>query len=118
MSVSTLQLAADVYTMSAGRIGASLAAVLGLAGAVLAWFAGRGGRGGRSGRSGDASWAGRHGVLVALIAGPLGFLVGGLVVVTAEGGLGTGNGLGGGVVAMVFGLLSTALGLRARSRAA
>ena len=37
-------------------------------------------------------------------------LVGGLVVITADGGLGTGNGLGGGVVAMMVGLIGMALG--------
>ncbi|WP_418955459.1 DUF6223 family protein [Streptomyces tritici] len=103
MSVSTLQLAADAYSMGAGRLASALAAVIGLAGAVLGGLAGRG-----------RSWAGRNGSLVALVAGPLAVVVGALVVVTAEGGLGTGNGLGGGVVAMIFGLLSTGLGWRAR----
>ncbi|WP_406859117.1 DUF6223 family protein [Streptomyces sp. HUAS MG47] len=108
-TVQTVQLAADAYTLGPGRAASSLAAVIGLAGAVLAWLASR---------NGGAGWVGRNGALVALVAGPLAFLVGGLVVVTAEGGLGTGNGLGGGVVAMVFGLLSTVMGLRARARTA
>ena len=111
MSLSTLQLAADVHTLSAGRLGSSLAAVIGLAGAVVGRLAGRGRAGTRGTR------AGRNGALVALVAGALAFVVGGLVVVTAEGGLGTGNGLGGGVVAMIFGLLSIALGWRARHAA-
>jgi hypothetical protein len=42
--------------------------------------------------------------------GPIGLVIGGLVVATADGGLGTGNGLGGGVVAMVVGLIGMALG--------
>jgi hypothetical protein len=46
----------------------------------------------------------------AVIAGVTGMAVGGLVVLTAEGGVGTGNDLGGGVVAPVVGLLGAALG--------
>jgi hypothetical protein len=43
-------------------------------------------------------------------------LIGGLVVATADGGLGTGNGLAGGVVAMVVGLIGMALGGLALAR--
>jgi hypothetical protein len=53
---------------------------------------------------------------VALVLGPIGFFVGGLVVITAEGGLGTGNGLAGGVVAMMVGLIGMALGGLALAR--
>ena len=48
--------------------------------------------------------------------GPIGLVIGGLVVATAEGGLGTGNGRGGGVVAMVVGLIGMALGGLALAR--
>ena len=65
-----LPAAVTVYTMSPGRIGAIVAALLGLIGAVI----------------------------------------GGLVVATADGGLGTGNGLGGGIVAMMIGLIGMTLG--------
>ena len=47
---------------------------------------------------------------MALVMGPIGFVVGALVVATADGGLGTGNGLAGGVVAMIVGLVGIALG--------
>ena len=47
---------------------------------------------------------------------PIGLVVGGLVVATANGGLGTGNGLGGGVVAMILGLIGMVLGGLALAR--
>ena len=54
--------------------------------------------------------------LVALVLGPIGLVLGGLVVATADGGLGTGNGLGGGIVAMMVGLIGMALGGLALAR--
>jgi hypothetical protein len=55
--------------------------------------------------------------MVALVLAPIGLVIGGLVVATADGGLGTGNGLGGGVVAMMVGLIGIALGGLALARA-
>ncbi|WP_435808444.1 DUF6223 family protein [Streptomyces afghaniensis] len=45
-----------------------------------------------------------------MVAGLIGMALGGLVAATADGGLGTGNGLGGVCVAMLVGLIATALG--------
>ncbi|MFI0989479.1 DUF6223 family protein [Streptomyces exfoliatus] len=97
-------LAADVLHVSAGRLGASIAAVLGLIGVGLAWRALR------------RSW--RTGAVAALAAGLLAVALGGLVAATASGGLGTGNGLGGAYVGLLVGLLATALGGRALTRPA
>lgn len=102
--------AAGVTSMSAGRLGASTAAVLALIGVVI---------GGLSlarpaGRFGTGS--GRLGAAAALSAGLIGMAIGGLVVATAEGGLGTGNGLGGGIVALVVGLIAVSLGGLALAR--
>ena len=96
--------AVSAYTLTPRRIGASLAIVVALIGAVI---------GGRAlaraaGRIGAANW--RRGAIVALVLGPIGLVSGGLVVATANGGLGTGNGLGGGVVAMIVGLIGMTLG--------
>jgi Family of unknown function (DUF6223) len=102
--------AASVYTMSPGRIGAVVAAVVGLIGAVnggLALARSAGHIGTRNGR---------RGAIVALVLGPIGLVIGGLVVATADGGLGTGNGLGGGIVAMMVGLIGMALGGLALTR--
>jgi len=99
---------ATVYTMSPGRIGAIVAGVVGLIGAVNGGLA--------LVRSRIDTGARRRGALVALVLGPLGLVIGGLVVATADGGVGTGNGLGGGVVAMMVGLIGMTLGGLALAR--
>jgi hypothetical protein len=55
--------------------------------------------------------------LVALAAGTAGVVVGVLVLATADGGPGTGNGVVGGGVAIVLGLAAVVLGGLARRRA-
>ena len=107
--VSVQPAAASVYTMSPGRIGAVVAAVVGLIGAVI---------GGRA--LARSAGNGRRGAIVALVLGPIGLVIGGLVVATADGGVGTGRGVGGGIVAMTVGLIGMALGglALARSRRA
>jgi hypothetical protein len=104
-------LLADVATVSPGRLGAILAALVGLTGAILGGLALRR----PAGRSDGARR--RLGALGALAAGLLGMAIGGLVVATSDGGIGTGNGRGGGYVALVVGLIATALGARALVRA-
>ena len=84
------QPAVSVYTMSPERIAATVAAVVGLIGAVIGGLA----LARSAGRIGTGN--GRRGAIVALVMGPIGLVIGGLVVATADGGLGTGNGLGGG----------------------
>jgi uncharacterized membrane protein YeaQ/YmgE (transglycosylase-associated protein family) len=59
---------------------------------------------------------GRRGAIAALVLGPIGLVIGGLVVATAKGGFGTGNGLGGGILAMIVGLVGMALGGLALAR--
>lgn len=97
-----------VYTLSPGRIGAIVAALVGLAGAVTGGLA--------LARAGRPRATGPRGGVVALVLGPAGLVIGGLVVATADGGVGTGNGLGGGVVAMVIGLIAMTLGGAALAR--
>jgi len=104
-----LQPAASVYAMSSGRLGAIVAALVGLIGVVIGGLALR-----SAGRIGTGS--GRSGAIVALVAGLIGMALGGLVVATADGGIGTGNGLGGGIVALVVGLIGMALGGLALAR--
>lgn len=94
--------AASVFHVSAGRAGATTAAVLGLIGVVAGWRALR------------RSW--RPGAVVALSAGLIAIALGGLVAATASGGLGTGNGLGGAYVGLFVGLIATTLGARALTR--
>jgi hypothetical protein len=100
---------ATVYRMTPERIAATTAALAGLISAAIGGVALR-----RSVRR--VGKRGRHGAIVALVLGPIGLVVGGLVVATADGGVGTGNGLAGGVVAMVVALIGTALGGLALAR--
>jgi hypothetical protein len=86
------------YAMTPRRIGASLAVMVALTGAVTGGLA--------LARNGNR----RRGAILAMILGPFGLVAGGLVVATAKGGLGTGNGLAGGVVAATVGLIDMALG--------
>ena len=108
--VSVQPAAASVYTMSPGRIGAILAIVVGLTGAVIGGLA----LARSAGRIGTGN--ARRAAIVALVLGPIGMVIGGLVVATAGGGLGTGHGLGGGIVAMIVGLIGIALGGLALAR--
>lgn len=52
---------------------------------------------------------GRRGMIVALVLGSLGLITGLFIIMTADGGLGTGNGVGGGYVAIVLSLIGIAL---------
>jgi Family of unknown function (DUF6223) len=101
----------SAFTLTPERIAATLAAVVGLIGAVIGGLA----LARSAGRIGTGN--GRRGAIVALVLGPIGLVIGGLVVATADGGLGTGNGLGGGVVAIVVGLIGMAFGGLALARA-
>ena len=85
------------YTLTPERIAASVAAVVGLIGAVIGGLALAAPPAVSAPATGDAgrSWPWQWGRSALVI--------GGLVVATADGGLGTGNGLGGGIVAMVAG---------------
>ncbi|MFP3991779.1 DUF6223 family protein [Streptomyces sp. E11-3] len=114
--VSVQQTAASVTTVSAGRIGATSAALLGLLGAVIGGLA----LARPASRFGTGN--GPLGATVAQTAGLIAMAIGGLVVATADGGLGTGNGLGGAIVALMVGLIAVVLGrvalIRSRRTAA
>ncbi|WP_030961139.1 DUF6223 family protein [Streptomyces sp. NRRL S-378] len=104
--------AADVYTVSAGRIGAVLSALLGLLGSVGGGLA----LARSTARGRVLTWARRNGAVTALVSGPIAVAIGATVAATARGGLGTGNGLGGAYVAILLGLTAVTLGSLARSR--
>ena len=102
--------AVSVTAVTPERIAASVAAVVGLIGAVIGGLA----LARSAGRIGTGN--GRRGAKVALVMGPIGLVIGGLVVATADGGIGTGNGVAGGIVAMMVGLIDMALGGLALAR--
>ncbi|GAA2628682.1 DUF6223 family protein [Actinomadura fulvescens] len=103
-AVSTHPVAASFTTMTANRTTASIAALIGLAGLVIGGLA--------LARSSNA----QKRTVIALSAGVISIVLGGLVVATADGGLGTGNGLGGGIVAMAVGVLDLVVGGLALTR--
>jgi uncharacterized protein DUF6223 len=100
----------DTYTLTTGRLVATIAALVALAGVVigglsLARSAGRIGLGN-----------GRTGAIVALVAGLVGLALGGVVVAAAKGGPGTGYGIVGGFAALAIGLVAAILGWLALAR--
>jgi hypothetical protein len=98
------------YELGEGRLVPSIAALLALAAVVAGGWALA-----RADRAGAARAAAG-----AVAAGLVSAVVGGLHAANAAGGLGTGNGLAGAVVALVLGVIGAALGglalIRARAR--
>jgi uncharacterized protein DUF6223 len=94
--------AVDAYTLTAARLWATAAALLGLAGAII---------GGRAlVRTVRRSVGGRQGATVALVSGVIAVVGGVLNLAVADGGPGTGNGVVGGAAAVVAGLTAGVLG--------
>ncbi|WP_406074646.1 DUF6223 family protein [Micromonospora sp. NBC_01638] len=90
----------DAYTLTGDRVVATAAALVALAGAFI------GGLALARSTNGNAKWTSA----VALAAGGIGIVAGALVVVTADGGPGTGNGIVGGYAALGLGLTAALLG--------
>ncbi len=98
----------DTFLGTPERIWASAAALVALGAVVIGWLALRAGR-----RIGDGE---RRGAIVALAGGLIGAVNGAANLAVADGGLGTGNGVFGGALALVFGLVGTVLGGLALAR--
>ncbi|HKY65700.1 MAG TPA: DUF6223 family protein [Acidimicrobiales bacterium] len=108
--------AASVLAVSAGRLGALVAATLALIGVVVGGLALARSAGRTRPDGGLAASVGRDGAKVATALGLIGIALGGVITATADDGIGTGNGLGGAIVAMLLGLVSVVLGGLARAR--
>lgn len=106
----SVQPTAAALTMSSGRLGATVAVLLGLVGTVVGGLA----LARPDSRVGTGS--GRLGGVLALASGLIGLVLGALVVATSDGGVGTGNGRGGAFVALVVGLAGVVLGGLALAR--
>ncbi|WP_211354309.1 DUF6223 family protein [Stackebrandtia albiflava] len=104
MESTELLAAAGLLTMSAGRIGAFVAAASGLAGIVVGVLAVTRPRS----RVGVAS--GVRGAAVAVTAGTIGIALATVVMVTSDAGIGTGNGRGGAYLAAVLSVAALAVG--------
>jgi hypothetical protein len=93
----------DTYTLTSGRLLATGAALVAVAGAIVGAVA--------LARSGHRARA-----IFALAAGLTAMVIGGVVIATADGGPGTGSGVVGGYAALAVGLLATVLGGLALTR--
>lgn len=97
------------FVATPARIWASVAALVALSGvAAGAGALVRARRGIGSG--------GRKGAVVAVVAGLIAATNGAANLAVADGGLGTGNGVAGGAMALAFGLVATGLGWRVLAR--
>lgn len=94
----------DTFTLTGGRLTGAVAALIALAGVAVAVLALTRRR------------PGSRRPAAALAAGVIGLVTGGFVVVTADGGPGTGNGIVGGFAAIGLGVLAITLGAAARRR--
>jgi len=102
--------ATTVYGLTPRRLWATTVALLTLAGVGIGGLAlARPGS-----RVGTA--AGPLGAILALAAGGIGAINGGLNLATARGGPGTGNGVVGGAAAFVLGLIAVTIGALALAR--
>jgi hypothetical protein len=90
------------------RIWATIAAFVALLSVIIGRLALRSVR-----RAGNG---GRNRAIVALVAGVTGVVNGTVNLAVADGGLGTGNGVAGGAVALVLGLVGSVLGGLALAR--
>lgn len=103
MDAAVHPVVAQVLAVGAGRLGATVAAVVSLFAVALGVVAVA--RPGPPGRT-----------TVVLALGALGLVLGAAFVATADGGLGSGNGLGGAVVAVALGVVGLLLGTVGRLR--
>jgi len=92
----------DAYALTAGRLWATSAALLGLVGAVVGGLA--------------LARSRRRNGTVALVLGLIALVGGGVNLAVADGGPGTGNGVVGGALALMLGLLAMILGGLAMAR--
>jgi hypothetical protein len=105
-----------IYTFigTPDRVWSSLASLVSLVGVVVGSMALV-----RSRRPAGSGAAGlRRAGVVALVAGLIGAVNGAANLAVADGGLGTGNGVAGGAIALVLGLAAVVLGRRVLIRSA
>ncbi|MEV0396975.1 DUF6223 family protein [Polymorphospora rubra] len=95
-------------TPTTDRVIATVAAVVALVGAIIGGVA--------LARSTSRARGGSRGPVFALMAATIGAVAGGFVIVTADGGPGTGNGIVGGYAALFLGLTGVVLGGSALAR--
>lgn len=108
MNMQHLHVGLFLQVATSGRLWSLAAVALGLAAVIIGWRA--------LARAVPASSKRSRGI-TAVTAGLLGVALSGLQLGRATGGVGTGNGVAGAVVAIVLGLAGIILGGRALARA-
>ncbi len=103
-AAAELSVAAGGIGTGSGRLGAVVAAVVGLISVVIGGLA----LARSAGRIGTGN--GRAGAIVALVVGLIGMVLSVLHLAGSTGGFGTGNGRAGAIVALVVGLIGMNLG--------
>ncbi|MGS0684966.1 DUF6223 family protein [Nakamurella sp. GG22] len=98
----------SAYTLTAGRLWSLVAAAVGLIGLVTG--------GAARARILGGPRTQRRKAILALVAGLAGSVIGGTVVLFADGGPGSGSGIVGGLLAVLIGLLAMAVGGRVLKR--
>lgn len=109
-------LLATITILGSGRLGPTLAAVIGLVGAVIGGRALARARDRASAGTAAGSTTARNGATEAVVLGLVSLGLGGLFLAAADGGPGTGNGVVGSIAALVLGPIAIALGGLARTR--
>jgi hypothetical protein len=99
----SVSVAAGGPAVGSGRLVPTVAAVVGLSSVIIGGWALA--RSGRIGTVNRRAWA-----VVALVAGLISGVVGGLHMANSAGGPGTGNGVAGAAVAVVVGLVGMVIG--------
>ncbi|WP_280394452.1 DUF6223 family protein [Nocardia brasiliensis] len=102
-AAASVQQTAAVTGMTAGRVGPTLTALVGLAAVVTGSLS-------LARRGRISPFSGRGGAMVALFAGLISVVLGSLFAATADGGPGTGNGIVAAWAAMVLGPIGLVLG--------
>jgi hypothetical protein len=100
--IAIAQADTPAYALTVGRLWSLVAAAIGLIGVVMGGLARTRALGGTNNQ--------RRNAFLALLTGLAGSVIGGVVVVFADGGPGSGSGIVGGYLALVIGLLAIALG--------
>jgi hypothetical protein len=98
-----------VYGLTPRRLWATTVAAMGLAGVVIGSLS-------LVRPAGRLDTSGRRGAIIAVVAGLIAVVNGGLNLALANGGPGTGNGVIGGAAALVLGIIAVALGGLALTR--
>jgi len=107
-------LLASITLMGSGRVGPTLAAMIGLIGTVIA------GRAltrtnHRTDSDSEVGANREHSAATALALGAVSLVLGGMFLAAADGGPGTGNGVVGSCAALLLGPIAIVLGWRARA---